>query len=681
MMATDNFEATKIIGKGSFGDVYRGVDKATGKDVAIKIIDLEEAEDEVDDIQKEISVLSQCRSPYVTEYYGAYLQGTKLWIVMELMACSVADMLETGPPLDEAAIACVLRDLLKALDYLHGEGKIHRDIKAANILLTSEGEVKVADFGVSAQLTRTVSKRKTFVGTPFWMAPEVIQHSEGYNEKADIWSLGITAIEMAKGEPPLADLHPMRVLFLIPKSPSPQLDDHFSRPFKEFVALCLKKDPAERPTAKELLKHRFIRSAKRPAKLLEKISEHVSQREAQGLAAGSPVQTRIAQATLPRRPATKDASWDFGSLVPPPRAAAASPGTSQPSTPTLGFGTGTVRARQPPVAPGGWQEEAGTPSAGPGEGPYREAGSGEEHLERAPSFSDTVGGSTTEAGGPTGGSVFSGTWARLRESDDDGAAADSISGTVVVRTGGRETTGREAPEALGPARSRSPAPFSRSISERPPTPPLGDLRRASSDAPGRQPPPLQREDSATNLAEASAALGRRKPGLSWKGDSDERDRRSPSPAASPRPYENGASAARSPSPAKPANRGRGSAPGSSSSLLNLVLVPAIREAGEAVKGDAAARRAAAAVSEAVVDFERAAPGGSRALLHSVLHKVARSDDPAVRDLRTRAFEGLHVAPAPPLAKEDLAGLPAIASFLLRRWQAQTAAEFSSTPVQ
>ncbi|KAH9802570.1 protein kinase domain-containing protein [Citrus sinensis] len=213
--AGSRFSSLELIGRGSFGDVYKAFDKELNKDVAIKVIDLEESEDEIEDIQKEISVLSQCRSPYITEYYGSYLHQTKLWIIMEYMAGgSVADLV------------------------------------AANILLTENGDVKVADFGVSAQLTRTISRRKTFVGTPFWMAPEVIQNSEGYNEKADIWSLGITVIEMAKGEPPLADLHPMRVLFIIPRE-----------------------NPPQRPSAKELLRHRFIRNARKSPRLLERIRE------------------------------------------------------------------------------------------------------------------------------------------------------------------------------------------------------------------------------------------------------------------------------------------------------------------------------------------------------------------------------------------------------------------------
>jgi len=217
---------------------------------------------------------------------------------------------------NEAHVSIVCQQLLQGLDYLHTEGKIHRDVKAANVLLSNTGKVKLADFGVAAQLVNIKSQRNTFVGTPFWMAPEVIQQA-GYDFKADIWSLGITAIEMINGEPPHASTHPMKVLFLIPKNPAPRLEGpEYSSTFRDFIAQCLTKDPERRPSAKELLKHKFIRNAGKTEALQELIQRKQEWDGGRGLTKDLKYYAETLT-TMTKPPADDEDDWVFDTVKAP----------------------------------------------------------------------------------------------------------------------------------------------------------------------------------------------------------------------------------------------------------------------------------------------------------------------------------------------------------------------------
>ena len=216
--------------------------------------------DDMDDIRQEIRTLASLKSKWIIEYFASFVRKESLWIVMEYCAGgSCLDRMKSCGIFHENQVAVILRQTLEGLAYLHGLGKIHRDIKSANILLTNDGNVKLADFGVSGQISATISKKNTFVGTPYWMAPEVIVRS-AYNTKADIWSLGITAWELVHGLPPKANIHPMKVLMMIPKEEPPKLPNSFSLEFRGFVALCLERKQNHRPSAIELLKNEFVKN-------------------------------------------------------------------------------------------------------------------------------------------------------------------------------------------------------------------------------------------------------------------------------------------------------------------------------------------------------------------------------------------------------------------------------------
>eukprot|EP01090_Pellita_catalonica_P004567 TRINITY_DN14383_c0_g1_i1.p1 TRINITY_DN14383_c0_g1~~TRINITY_DN14383_c0_g1_i1.p1 ORF type:complete len:658 (-),score=121.63 TRINITY_DN14383_c0_g1_i1:89-2014(-) len=272
----DEWNIIERVGEGGVGIVCKASNKTTGKLAALKVIAVEETDEAgLEELLLEINILKECNNKYIVQYIGSWFNGEHLVIAMEYCGGgSVSDCEDIlDEPLSEPQIATICLQSLKGLQYLHSQKKIHRDIKAGNILLTHKGEVKLADFGVSTQLSKTLSKRNSFIGTPYWMAPEVIRGLK-YGAKCDVWSLGITAIEMGELLPPHSDVHPMRALFLIPRQPPPRLEEkHWSAEFYSFVEMCCVKEVENRASVAELLKHPFLKHSSGPQGLIELIEK------------------------------------------------------------------------------------------------------------------------------------------------------------------------------------------------------------------------------------------------------------------------------------------------------------------------------------------------------------------------------------------------------------------------
>ncbi|KAL3898936.1 MAG: hypothetical protein SGCHY_002394 [Lobulomycetales sp.] len=305
-MVSADYELGKPIGFGSSAVVYIALYKPLNKNVAIKMIDLDMFErNQIDELRREIQIMSLSKHQNLLPVHGSFVNESKLYIVTPfLSAGSCLDIMKTAFPdgFEEAAIATLLKQALQGIEYLHKNGLIHRDVKAGNLLVADDGLVQLADFGVSSSLMETGERkgsRKTFVGTPCWMAPEVMEQS-GYDYKADIWSFGITALELATGHAPFAKFPPM-------KNEPPSLDreqakHRYSKSFKDMIDLCLQKDPTRRPTAEKLLQHPFFKQGKKPSYLVQSILQNLG-----------PVQHRAhnKKSTPQKKESMTGESWDF----------------------------------------------------------------------------------------------------------------------------------------------------------------------------------------------------------------------------------------------------------------------------------------------------------------------------------------------------------------------------------
>ncbi|KAK9791184.1 hypothetical protein WJX73_010684 [Symbiochloris irregularis] len=395
------FELGSILGRGSYGSVFKAVVRATGEIVAIKIIDTA-PEAEHKEIQKEIDMLRECQHPNIVRYLGSWQARNALWIVMEYCGGgSVSDLITVAKDmhLEEDLVAYLVSEILAGLTYLHSIGKVHRDIKCGNILLSDTGQVKLADFGVAAQLTSTMSKRMTYIGTPHWMAPEVIAESH-YDGKVDVWSLGISVMEMAEGKPPRWKIHPMRVIFLIGRDKPATLaePDKWSLALHDFIAQCQQKEAKVRPTAKFLMQHKLVTQARQrplPASLMPLIQQ---------------VQEVMAAAAL----VDDNSSEEEGTVI--PGQWSWRPGMEQAEpTGTVVAGAGTVRR--------------GFGGTSPARGPWMKTGMVRARLEGLSVMNHQP---QTRAGRPTPQETLA-NWGNTVLVD--GSPSSSNTGTVVARGG------------------------------------------------------------------------------------------------------------------------------------------------------------------------------------------------------------------------------------------------------